>query len=83
MPVTVKHPFALPLYDEELVSGKPLFYAPAMSLRGVATGLLGESHQGSSTEAKIEGNALHPGSLGASDALAQAAVLGLYGPERS
>jgi hypothetical protein len=38
MPVTVKHPFALPLYDEELVSGKPLFYAPAMSLRGVRDG---------------------------------------------
>jgi MoCo/4Fe-4S cofactor protein with predicted Tat translocation signal len=66
---------------EELVPGRPLFYATAMSLGGVATGLLVESHEGRPT--KIEGNALHPGSLGASDAFAQAAVLGLYDPDRS
>jgi molybdopterin-containing oxidoreductase family iron-sulfur binding subunit len=66
---------------EELVPGKPLFYSTAMSLGGVATGLLVESHEGRPT--KIEGNALHPGSLGASDIFAQAAVLGLYDPDRS
>ncbi len=66
---------------EELIPGRPLFYATAMSLGGVATGLLVESHEGRPT--KIEGNPLHPGSLGASDIFAQAAVLGLYDPDRS
>jgi len=66
---------------EELVPGKPLFYATAMALGGVATGLLVESHEGRPT--KIEGNPLHPGSLGATDVFAQAAILGLYDPDRS
>jgi molybdopterin-containing oxidoreductase family iron-sulfur binding subunit len=66
---------------EELIPGKPLFYATSMTLGGVATGLLVESHEGRPT--KIEGNPLHPGSLGASDTFAQAAVLGLYDPDRS
>jgi molybdopterin-containing oxidoreductase family iron-sulfur binding subunit len=47
---------------EELIPGRPLFYATAMPLGGVATGLLVESHEGRPT--KIEGNPLHPGSLG-------------------
>ncbi len=66
---------------EEILPGRPLFYATAMALGGVATGLLVESHEGRPT--KVEGNPLHPGSLGASDIFAQASVLGLYDPDRS
>jgi molybdopterin-containing oxidoreductase family iron-sulfur binding subunit len=66
---------------EELVPGRPLFYATAMTLDGVATGLLVESHEGRPT--KVEGNPEHPASLGACDIFSQAAVLGLYDPDRS
>src|SRR5829696_829179 len=66
---------------EEEIPGRPLFFATAMTLGGVATGLLVESHEGRPT--KIEGNPLHPGSLGASDVFAQAAILGLYDPDRA
>src|SRR5471030_747649 len=65
---------------EELIPGKPLFYSTSMTLGGVATGLLVESHEGRPT--KVEGNPLHPGSLGAADVFAQASVLGLYDPDR-
>jgi MoCo/4Fe-4S cofactor protein with predicted Tat translocation signal len=66
---------------EELIPGKPMFFATAMAVGGVATGLLVESHEGRPT--KIEGNALHPGSLGAADVYSQAAILGLYDPDRA
>jgi MoCo/4Fe-4S cofactor protein with predicted Tat translocation signal len=66
---------------EEFIPGKPLFYATAMTLGGVGTGLLVESHMGRPT--KVEGNPSHPGSLGATDAFAQASVLTLYDPDRS
>ncbi len=66
---------------EEIVPGKPLFYATAMSLGGTATGLLALSHEGRPT--KIEGNPDHPQSLGATDVLAQASILSIYDPDRS
>src|ERR1700688_812238 len=66
---------------EQIIPGKPLFYATAVTLGGVATGILVESHMARPT--KVEGNPDHPGSLGASDAFAQASVLGLYDPDRS
>jgi MoCo/4Fe-4S cofactor protein with predicted Tat translocation signal len=66
---------------EEIVPGKPLFYATAMPFGGSGVGLLVESHEGRPT--KIEGNPDHPSSGGATDLFAQAAILGLYDPDRS
>jgi len=66
---------------EEIVPGKPLFYATAMPLSGSGLGLLVETHEGRPT--KIEGNPDHPSSRGATDVFAQAAILDLYDPDRS
>jgi len=65
---------------EEVVLGKPLFFATATTLRGFAKGVLVESHEGRPT--KIEGNPDHPASLGATDVFDQAWVLDLYDPDR-
>ncbi len=73
------YPYVKP--PEEVVPGEPLFYATAHVHGGYARGVLAESHQGRPT--KIEGNPLHPASLGATDVFAQAYVLGLYDPDRS
>jgi MoCo/4Fe-4S cofactor protein with predicted Tat translocation signal len=66
---------------EELVPGKPLFFATALPRPGGAIGLLVESHMGRPT--KIEGNPEHPASRGATDAQAQASILTMYDPDRS
>ena len=66
---------------EEVVPGRPMFYATAMTLGGYASPLLVESHLGRPT--KIEGNDRHPASLGGTDIFAQASILGMYDPDRS
>ena len=66
---------------EQLVPGRPLFFATAAGHDGYARGILVESHEGRPT--KIEGNPDHPASLGGTDVFGQAHVLGLYDPDRS
>ena len=66
---------------EDYIPGKSLKYASALSLNGYAQGVLVESHLGRPT--KVEGNDLHPASLGGTDTFAQAAPLVLYDPDRS
>src|SRR3984893_18352650 len=66
---------------EELVPGRPMFYATAFSLGGYATPLLVESHLYRPT--KIEGNDQHPASQGGTDVFAQASILDMYDPDRS
>jgi molybdopterin-containing oxidoreductase family iron-sulfur binding subunit len=66
---------------EEIVPGRPLFYATAMPEGGFAHPLLAENHMGRPT--KLEGNPEHPASLGATDLFGQTSVLTLYDPDRS
>jgi molybdopterin-containing oxidoreductase family iron-sulfur binding subunit len=66
---------------EEVIPGRPLFFATAMTLGGYGIPLLVESHEGRPT--KIEGNPEHPASLGGTDIYAQASVLTMYDPDRS
>jgi MoCo/4Fe-4S cofactor protein with predicted Tat translocation signal len=66
---------------EEVIPGRPLFYATSMPTGGIGMPLLAENHLGRPT--KLEGNPEHPASLGATDIFGQAAVLSLYDPDRS
>jgi molybdopterin-containing oxidoreductase family iron-sulfur binding subunit len=66
---------------EEVIPGRPLFFASTMPWMGFGKGVIVESHEGRPT--KIEGNVDHPASLGSSDIWMQASVLELYDPDRS
>ena len=66
---------------EEVIPGKPLFFATSFPLAGYAQGLIAESHMGRPT--KIEGNPDHPASLGGTNTFMQGSVLDLYDPDRS
>ncbi len=59
----------------------PQFYATTLRHGNDVAGVLVETHQG--RPSKIEGNPKHPASLGATDAMLQAAVLELWDPDRS
>ena len=66
---------------ENLIPGRPVYFASSMPLSGYAHGVIVESHEFHPT--KIEGNPDHPSSLGGTNAYMQASVLGLYDPDRS
>lgn len=56
-------------------------YASSFSFGGYAQGVLVESHDGRPTQ--VQGNPLHPASLGGSGLFMQASILTLYDPQRS
>jgi molybdopterin-containing oxidoreductase family iron-sulfur binding subunit len=66
---------------EQLIPGKPIFYATAMPFHGHAIPLVVETHEFRPT--KVEGNPQHGASLGATDLFSQASILDLYDPDRS
>jgi molybdopterin-containing oxidoreductase family iron-sulfur binding subunit len=66
---------------ERIVLGVPLYFATAFPVSGIARPIIVKSVEG--RPIKVEGNPQHGASLGAADAHSQAAVLGLYDPDRS
>ncbi|RKG81588.1 4Fe-4S dicluster domain-containing protein [Corallococcus sp. CA049B] len=72
-------PYTTP--PEGLTPGVPLHFATGLEWNGRTVGLVVESHEGRPT--KVEGNPLHPASLGAAGVFEQAALLGLYDPARA
>jgi molybdopterin-containing oxidoreductase family iron-sulfur binding subunit len=66
---------------EDVIPGKPLYFASAVTTTGYATGVLVESHTGRPT--RVDGNPEHPASLGSTDAATQAISLGMWDPDRS
>jgi len=79
MPVTEIVPYVK--QPENLIPGKPKYYATAFTLGGYASPVLVESHMFRPT--KVEGNPEHPASLGGTDIYAQASILDLYDPDRA
>ena len=73
----------LPYADsvEWMVPGKAVYYATAMPRLGGATPIIAKVHEGRPIH--LQGNALHPGSLGSTDQFAIASILDFYDPERS
>lgn len=64
----------------DVIPGRRTFYATTYIRDGYGVGVLGETHLGRPT--KIEGNRLHPASLGAAGPVEQASVIDLYDPDR-
>ena len=76
-----EHIVPLTSRPEDRSPGVAETYASTREFRGVGFGVLVVSSDGRPT--KIEGNPLHPDSLGASDAWTQASILDMYDPDRS
>ncbi|MCB0360041.1 MAG: twin-arginine translocation signal domain-containing protein, partial [Bdellovibrionales bacterium] len=70
-----------PRSPEYTLPGRAQFFASSLSLDGVGTGVLVESHEGRPT--RVRGNDQHPESRGALDPIRQAAVRTLYDPRRA
>lgn len=66
---------------EDIVLGEPLFYATSMPFQDSVTGLLVTNVEGRPN--KMEGNEIHPGSLGRTSIYNQASILDLYDQDRS
>ncbi|MES2503477.1 MAG: Fe-S cluster-containing hydrogenase [Myxococcota bacterium] len=66
---------------EGTIPGVSKYFATTRPCAWGATGLVVETHEGRPT--KIEGNTLHPASLGTASIHDQASVLELYDPDRS
>ena len=65
----------------DMIPSVPLRFATSLVRDGHATGVLVRVNDG--RPSKIEGNPDHPASLGATGAMEEAAVLGLYDPQRA
>ncbi|HWZ82984.1 MAG TPA: TAT-variant-translocated molybdopterin oxidoreductase [Terriglobales bacterium] len=79
LPDTVIVPYVK--QPENLIPGKPMYYATAYTLGGYASPIIVESNMFRPT--KVEGNPDHPASLGGTDVYAQASLLDLYDPDRA
>jgi molybdopterin-containing oxidoreductase family iron-sulfur binding subunit len=79
MPLTEIVPYVK--QPENMIPGRPKYYATAFTLSGYAAPILVESHLFRPT--KVEGNPEHPASLGGTDIYAQASILDLYDPDRA
>lgn len=66
---------------EFVVPGNPKYYATAVTMGGYAQPVIGKTDAG--RPVKLEGNPEHPATGGATDLFLQAALIGLYDPERS
>jgi molybdopterin-containing oxidoreductase family iron-sulfur binding subunit len=66
---------------ERIVPGEPLKFATSVALAGYGRGVIGITYEGRPT--KLEGNPLHPASLGGTDVFVEADILDLYDPARS
>ncbi len=78
-PTEFIYPYVEP--PESAIPGKPMFFATAAPMNGIAEGVVVESHLGRPT--KVEGNPLHPASLGSTSVHSQSSVLDLYDPDRA